>query len=99
MDVATGDWLASENLEVCFEVLLEPVALMRSIGMVTEKHEVVVDGWQVWSSNARRSQRCTDKNFDEQEQVVVPTNDYGAPKIPCLFVDELIDINGIPFEY
>ena len=63
MDVATGDWLASEDLEVCFEILLELVALMRSIGMATEKHEAVVDGWQVWSSNARRSQRCKDKNF------------------------------------
>ena len=63
MDVATGDWLASEDLKVCFEILLEMVALMMSIGMAMERHEAVVDGWQVWSSNACRSQRCRDKNF------------------------------------
>ena len=36
VDVAVRDWFASEDLEVCFEILPERVVLVASMGMVEE---------------------------------------------------------------
>ena len=82
VDVAARDWFASEDLEVRFEILPERVVLVASA--VGSQHR----------AQKRRIRSCRDKNSEEQEWVVNPTNMTAAPLYSPVWRRRLMSAGG-----